>query len=78
MQIIRLKEVQVRTGLGRSTLYKLLSEGSFPQSITLGARAVGWLSSEVDGWIQSKVEARNSASLSSVVSESACPARPRL
>ena len=75
MQVIRLKEVQVRTGLGRSTLYKLLSEGSFPQSITLGARAVGWLSSEVDGWIQSKVEERNSAFQSSNVSESACPAR---
>ncbi len=73
MQIIRLKSVLARTGLGRSTLYKLQAEGKFPQSISLGARAVGWLSSEVDDWIQSKVEARNSLVLSLMAKQLACP-----
>ncbi|MCC6201180.1 MAG: AlpA family transcriptional regulator, partial [Moraxellaceae bacterium] len=56
----RLKAVIARTGLGRSTIYKLQAEGKFPQSISLGARAVGWISSEIDDWVRFKVETRNS------------------
>ncbi len=60
MKVIRLKAVIARTGLGRSTIYKLQAEGKFPQSISLGARAVGWISSEIDDWVRFKVETRNS------------------
>lgn len=72
MQIIRLKAVLVRTGLGRSTLYMLQAEGKFPHSISLGARSVGWLSSEVDDWMQSKVEARNSLVLPVIAGQLDC------
>ncbi|HQX90425.1 MAG TPA: AlpA family transcriptional regulator [Moraxellaceae bacterium] len=60
MKVLRLKAVIARTGLGRSTIYKLQAEGKFPQSISLGARAVGWISSEIDDWVRFKVETRNS------------------
>lgn len=59
MRILKLKEVLTRTGLGKTTLYMLISNGDFPQQIPLGLRAVGWLESEVDAWILEKIESRN-------------------
>jgi len=61
-RILRLKQTKERTGLSRSTLYSLIKEGKFPPPIPLGARAVGWLSSDVDAWIESRVKASRSKS----------------
>ena len=60
MRIIRLKEVIDCTGLGRSTIYKYISEGSFPKPVPLGDRAVGWVESEVMSWVMARIEARDS------------------
>ena len=54
--ILRLPAVRSRTGLSRSTLYQRIADGSFPKPINLGERAVGWLASEVDGWVADRVE----------------------
>jgi prophage regulatory protein len=51
--ILRLPTVIARTGLSRSSLYKKISEGTFPKPRSLGARAVGWLESQVDDWLSS-------------------------
>ena len=59
MRIIRLKEVIDCTGLGRSTIYKYIGEGSFPKPVSLGNRAVGWVESEVMGWVMARIEARD-------------------
>ncbi|MNG10983.1 Prophage CP4-57 regulatory protein (AlpA) [compost metagenome] len=59
MRIIRLKEVIECTGLGRSTIYKYISEGSFPKPVPLGDRAVGWVESEVMSWVMARIEARD-------------------
>ncbi|TBV09525.1 helix-turn-helix transcriptional regulator [Stutzerimonas kirkiae] len=59
MRIIRLKEVSSTTGLARSTIYKYVSEGTFPKPVSLGDRCVGWLESEVQGWIVARVEERD-------------------
>ena len=59
MRLIRLKEVMSNTGLGRSTVYKYISEGQFPKPVSLGDRAVGWVDSEVDEWIMSRIEQRD-------------------
>jgi prophage regulatory protein len=57
--ILRITKAKERTGLSRTTLYSLIKEGKFPAPIPLGARAVGWLESEVDAWIESRVKARS-------------------
>lgn len=62
MRLIRLKEVMNISGLGRSSIYKFMDDGTFPQSISLGERAVSWQESEVEEWIQDKVERRNKVS----------------
>ncbi|HCE2446401.1 TPA: AlpA family transcriptional regulator [Vibrio parahaemolyticus] len=56
-KIIRLPEVVEITGLSRSTIYLRMSKGDFPQSISLGERAVGWLESDVEGWLEACVVA---------------------
>lgn len=53
--IMRRKQVQALTGLARSTLYKLVASGDFPPPIRLTAKAVGWSSVDVDGWIAARI-----------------------
>jgi len=45
--ICRLPRVKSESGLSRSTIYLRISQGLFPSPVSLGARAVGWPSSEV-------------------------------
>lgn len=47
------------TGLSRSTIYKFIKEGTFPASVPLGGRAVGWILAEVEGWVQARIEERD-------------------
>lgn len=54
-KIIRLPEVIDMTGLSRSTIYLRMSKGSFPQSISLGERAIGWVQDEVDLWLETRI-----------------------
>lgn len=61
LTILRRKQVQARTGLSRSTIYFRAAEGTFPKPVNLGARAVGWLESEIDLWLTSRVEASRKA-----------------
>ena len=58
-RFIRLKEVIERTGYQRSNIYLLMNQGQFPKSVSLGGRAVAWLESEVDTWIQERVDLRD-------------------
>ena len=42
-----------------------MNEGQLPQSISLGDRAVAWVESEVDEWMEGVLEVRDLNSLSS-------------
>ncbi|KXJ61610.1 MAG: hypothetical protein AXW14_08680 [Alteromonas sp. Nap_26] len=58
-RILRLPEVKAKTGFGRSTIYAPIyiprgANGKFPRSIRIGARAVGWLESDIDQWIETR------------------------
>ena len=54
--ILRLPAVKARVGLGRSTIYLRISEGTFPPPVRLGLRAVGWVEAEVENWLVSCIE----------------------
>ena len=53
-RLLRMPEVCRQTGLGKSSIYSMIQSGLFPAPKRLGARAVAWLQSEVDAWIQSR------------------------
>ena len=56
--ILRRKQVEARTGLPRSSIYALMKSSAFPKPIKLGAgaRAVGWVESEVIDWLSAQIE----------------------
>lgn len=58
LTILRLDSVKDRTGLSRSTIYQRIQEGKFPKPISLGMRAVGWLESEIEAWLQQRIAMR--------------------
>lgn len=53
--VLRLPDVIQRTGLSRSTIYARIKSGHLTPPLKLGARAVGWLSSDIDEFIDSLV-----------------------
>lgn len=53
-RIIRCKDVVEKTGLSRSTLWRLEKTGNFPARVSLGAGSVGWKLSEIESWINSR------------------------
>lgn len=59
--ILRLKAVQSRTGLSRSTIYLFMSRGEFPRAVNLGQHAVGWVEADVDAWIAERIARSRSA-----------------
>ena len=52
--LARLPTVLQATGLGRSTIYRLIADGSFPAPVRLGPRAVAWRWSDLDQWTRSR------------------------
>lgn len=55
-RILRIEDVLEMTGLSRSSLYRRIKDGTFPEPLRLGgdaSRAVGWLEPEVIAWIAS-------------------------
>lgn len=53
-RILRCKDVMALTGLSRSTLYAMMSEGTFPASVKLSKRAVGWRAAVVQAWLDAR------------------------
>lgn len=50
-KIIRIKTVLARTGLSRSTLYRKITEGTFPRQVPISIHGAGWHESAVNRWI---------------------------
>jgi prophage regulatory protein len=57
LTVLRRRQVETRTGLGRSSIYALIAEGQFPAPIRLSANTVGWLEHEIDAWISGRAKA---------------------
>ena len=58
-KFIRLPEVINRTGYRRTAIYEKIDEGVFPQPVNLGPRAIAWVESEVDSWINERIQERD-------------------
>lgn len=50
----RLPKVRERTGLGRSTIYRMMALGQFPRAFQLTSRAVGWRRADIDAWLATR------------------------
>ncbi len=60
--LIRLPEVQRRTGYSKAWVYRLMSQGKFPTSVKIGTRSIAFIESEVNEWINQRIaESRGEA-----------------
>ena len=57
-RILKLPAVSEKTGKGRSSIYAAVATHDFPSPVKLGSRAVGWLESEIDAWLESRKSVR--------------------
>jgi len=46
------------TALSSSTIYRLMANNSFPKQVKLSDRAIGWVDSEIEEFIQKKIAKR--------------------
>lgn len=62
LKILRIKDVQARIGLARSTIYDRLDsrspryDSSFPKPLKIERSAIGWLESSINRWIMERTE----------------------
>ena len=59
LRVLRIAEVKDRVGESTSTIYDKMSKGQFPRPIPLGAKSRGWIETEIDSYIKSKIAARD-------------------
>ena len=55
-RFLRIKEVERRVGLKKSSIYALIKAGKFPSQIKLSERSSGWTDSSISSWIRERVE----------------------
>ncbi|WP_333012665.1 AlpA family transcriptional regulator [Kluyvera sichuanensis] len=57
VKILRMRDVVLKTGIARATIYDWLNpkspryDATFPKQRRLGMQSVGWLESEIDEWV---------------------------
>ncbi len=51
-RILRINTVLARTGLSRSTMYRKMENGTFPENVQISTRCVGWRESAIDAWLR--------------------------
>lgn len=56
LTVLRRRQVEARTGLARSTIYERIKAGTFPAPVSLGAKAVGWVESEISDWLAAQIQ----------------------
>lgn len=59
--LLRIADVQARTGISRSQLFELIRRGDFPKPIPLAGRTRAWVDSDVSEWITSRINAARAA-----------------
>jgi prophage regulatory protein len=56
LKLLRFPAVRERTGLSRTTIWRLERHGQFPKHRRISANAVAWVEDEVVSWIQAKID----------------------
>jgi len=49
--LLRRSDVEMITGLSRSSIYAQMAEKTFPRPVQIGTRSVAWRSSDISDWI---------------------------
>ena len=55
-RLLRLPDVEALVGVKKTTIYALMKQGDFPKCIYVTARTVAWVESDVQAWLQKRIE----------------------
>lgn len=66
-QLLRVSEVVNITGVGKSTIYRWMRQGTFPQTLDLGGGMVAFVASEVQQWVDEKIAKRDASTINKPV-----------
>ena len=58
-KILRLPQVVEATGESKSTIYKGITQGTFPKPVKLGLKSVGWVEDEIADYNARRIAARD-------------------
>ena len=65
--ILRIPAVKFESGLSRSTIYQRIAEGLWTKPVSLGARAVGWPSDEVEAINSARIAGKTDEEIRTLV-----------
>ena len=65
-RLLRREEVERRCGLARTSIYRMMRAGIFPEPVKVGPRAVRWAESEIERWVADRPRATGDSGGSSV------------
>ena len=51
---LSLKQVQARTTLSRSTIYRKIAEGAFPSQFSITHSRVVWSEDDIENWMEER------------------------
>jgi prophage regulatory protein len=51
---LRRPQVEIATGLSRSSIYAMMRTGDFPRPVRIGKRAVAWPQSAIEAWLANR------------------------
>lgn len=54
MRFLKFQDVSTKTGLSRSTIWRMERSGSFPRRKVVGKNSVRWLEAEIDEWMKAR------------------------
>lgn len=60
-KILRMRTVLQRTGLSRSTVYRKMKDGTFPNQVCISEHCRGWRESEINRWMADPVSFRENS-----------------
>lgn len=60
-KLLRIGEVARKTTFSKPHIYTLIRQGKFPKPIKLSANTSVWLESEIDTWLDARIQARGVA-----------------
>ena len=64
VQFVRTKDVLRMLGVSRTTLWRMVQAGLFPQPIVISRRATGHLLQEVEQWMKSRSDQASTPAVS--------------
>ena len=61
VRILRLPDVEARSGLKRDSIYRGAREGWFPKPVKISQGATGWVEAEVNDYLAKRIAERDAS-----------------